>query len=506
MKKSGASQGQSASELISKRIAELGDWRGETLSRMRKLIKEADPDVVEEWKWVKPTKPGTPVWSHDGIICTGESYKNVVKLTFAKGASLKDPARLFNSSLDGNVRRAIDIHEGEEVDESAFKALVRQAVALNSSGKSKPSKKGKPAGQTQGGGRPSEATTASQRARPPGGREAGSLAGGNPQIAKADGDAPVQAYIAAMPGWKRDVGRRLDALIVRTVPERAQGREVELALLWQSRARAGSSASIASRSTSRWLSSAARRCVLSPPASPSTRKCATSTSTRTTQLDEELWRAGFGRRRRCPAGTARVRRLFLVASLVAPCSALAHHSPAAFDQSAFTTIEGTVTEFRWGNPHVYFAVETTDSGGQRYVQEVEAGPASQLLPRGVTRDLLRPGDRVTVRANPNRRGPGNIVLGVELHDGGRLALSVARARIARPWHRRIGCNEHRRNVGASASRLSRSRRGDAGLAGDRPRERRACRRSLSHAGRSNGVHFARTTCPDDELCHDRGRR
>ncbi len=126
MKKSGASQGQSASELISKRIAELGDWRGKTLSRMRKLIKEADPDVVEEWKWM-----GTPVWSHDGIICTGESYKNVVKLTFAKGASLKDPARLFNSSLDGNVRRAIDIHEGEEVDESAFKALVRQAVALN---------------------------------------------------------------------------------------------------------------------------------------------------------------------------------------------------------------------------------------------------------------------------------------------------------------------------------------------------------------------------------------
>ena len=117
-----------------------GTGAGKTLRRMRKLIKEADLDVVEEWKWVKPTKPGTPVWSHDGIICTGESYKNVVKLTFAKGASLKDPARLFNSSLDGNVRRAIDIHEGEEVDESAFKALVRQAVALNRSGKSKPSK------------------------------------------------------------------------------------------------------------------------------------------------------------------------------------------------------------------------------------------------------------------------------------------------------------------------------------------------------------------------------
>ena len=133
-----SSHGQPASELISKRIAELGDWRGKTLGRMRKLIKEADPGVVEEWKWM-----GTPVWSHDGIICTGESYKNVVKLTFAKGASLKDPARLFNSSLEGNVRRAIDIHEGEEVDESAFKALIRQAVALNNSGKSKRSRKAK---------------------------------------------------------------------------------------------------------------------------------------------------------------------------------------------------------------------------------------------------------------------------------------------------------------------------------------------------------------------------
>src|SRR3954463_723673 len=138
MKDSAASD---ASALISKRIAELGDWRGETLNRMRRLIKDADPDVVEEWKWVKPTTPGTPVWSHDGIICTGESYKSVVKLTFAKGASLKDPARLFNSSLDGNVRRAIDIHEGEEVDASAFKALVRQAIALNGSAKSKTPKK-----------------------------------------------------------------------------------------------------------------------------------------------------------------------------------------------------------------------------------------------------------------------------------------------------------------------------------------------------------------------------
>jgi hypothetical protein len=134
---------QLASDVISKRIAALGDWRGKTLSRMRTLVKEADPDVVEEVKWVKPTSPGTPTWSHDGIICTGETYKAVVKLTFAKGASLKDPARLFNSSLDGNVRRAIDIHEGEEVDAAAFKALVREAVALNRSGKSKSAKKAK---------------------------------------------------------------------------------------------------------------------------------------------------------------------------------------------------------------------------------------------------------------------------------------------------------------------------------------------------------------------------
>ncbi len=129
---------ETASAYIDANIKVLADWRGKTLSRMRKLIKQADPDVVEEWKWM-----GTPVWSHDGIICTGESYKSVVKLTFAKGASLQDPARLFNSSLDGNVRRAIDIHEGEEVDESAFKALVREAVALNSSSKSKRSKKAK---------------------------------------------------------------------------------------------------------------------------------------------------------------------------------------------------------------------------------------------------------------------------------------------------------------------------------------------------------------------------
>ena len=126
MKNSVASQGESASELISKRIAELKDWRGKTLARMRKLIKQADPEVVEEWKWM-----GTPIWSHDGIICTGESYKNHVKLTFAKGASLEDPDRLFNSSLEGNVRRAIDIHENEEIDEVAFKKLIQAAVVQN---------------------------------------------------------------------------------------------------------------------------------------------------------------------------------------------------------------------------------------------------------------------------------------------------------------------------------------------------------------------------------------
>jgi hypothetical protein len=128
--------GEAASRLITGKIAELGDWRGDTLATMRTLIREADPDVMEEWKWM-----GTPVWSHDGGICTGETYKSVVKLTFFKGASLEDPARLFNSSLDGKVRRAIDIHEGEEIDASAFKALVRAAVALNTSGGKKAAKR-----------------------------------------------------------------------------------------------------------------------------------------------------------------------------------------------------------------------------------------------------------------------------------------------------------------------------------------------------------------------------
>ena len=136
MKSQPKAAGIEASKLISKRIAELADWRGDTLARMRALIREADPDVVEEWKWM-----GTPVWSHDGDICTGESYKSIVKLTFFKGALLKDPAKLFNSSLDGNVRRAIDIHEGEETNAKAFKALIRAAVTLNTSGGKKSAKR-----------------------------------------------------------------------------------------------------------------------------------------------------------------------------------------------------------------------------------------------------------------------------------------------------------------------------------------------------------------------------
>ena len=129
---------ESASKLIDERIKELADWRGKTLAKVRKIIHEADPEIVEEWKWVKTTSPGTPVWSHGGIVCTGETYKNIVKMTFAKGAALEDPSGLFNSSLAGNVRRAIDIHEGDKVDEAALKKLIRAAVALNLEGKSKP--------------------------------------------------------------------------------------------------------------------------------------------------------------------------------------------------------------------------------------------------------------------------------------------------------------------------------------------------------------------------------
>ncbi len=138
MKRSASPNEESPSKLISKRIKELGDWRGKTLSRVRKVIKEADPEIVEEWKWVKPTNPGTPVWSHNGLVCTGETYKNVVKLTFAKGASLKDPSRLFNSSLEGKVRRALDIREGDKIDEPALKKLIGAAVALNLESTSSP--------------------------------------------------------------------------------------------------------------------------------------------------------------------------------------------------------------------------------------------------------------------------------------------------------------------------------------------------------------------------------
>ncbi len=173
------------------------DWREETLNRIRALILEAAPEMIEDRKWKKPSNAmaGVPVWSdsHSSMVCTGETYKNIVKLTFAKGARLPDPAGLFNSSLEGNTRRAIDIHEGEKLEagwRSAFKTLVKAAVAEN----------GPPA-------------RSAKKTNPP-----KLLSGGNPQIAKADGDAPVQAYISHMPGWKRDIGKRLDALIVRTVP------------------------------------------------------------------------------------------------------------------------------------------------------------------------------------------------------------------------------------------------------------------------------------------------
>ncbi|MDZ4821101.1 MAG: DUF1801 domain-containing protein [Planctomycetota bacterium] len=185
----------------------LADWRRETLARMRALILEADPEIIEEVKWRKPSNnmTGVPVWSHGGIICTGETYKNVVKLTFANGASLADPAKLFNSSLEGNTRRAIDIRERETINAAAFKKLVQAAVAVN--------------------------TQSAKAKTKPVAKQAKSvklLSGGNPQIAKADGDAPVQAYIAAMPGWKRELGEQLDALITRAVPK------VRKAVKWNS--------------------------------------------------------------------------------------------------------------------------------------------------------------------------------------------------------------------------------------------------------------------------------
>ena len=204
--------GAAASRLIDGRIRELNDWRGATLARMRKLILAAAPGVKEEWKWM-----GTPVWNHGGLICTGETYKQVVKLTFAHGASLPDPKGLFNSSLEGRVRRAIDIRKGETVDARAFTALVKAAVALNASKASAKAsaKDGSPKKPARTAG-----TTTPSKVR--------LLSGGNPQIAKGDGDAPVQAYIAAMPGWKRAIGERIDAIVGETLPA------VQKAVKWNS--------------------------------------------------------------------------------------------------------------------------------------------------------------------------------------------------------------------------------------------------------------------------------
>lgn len=178
-----------ASELIDQRIAELADWRGHTLAQVRRLIHEADPEVLEEWKW-----RGVPTWSHLGLLCTGETYKAVVKLTFAKGASLPDPVGLFNASLDGSTRRAIDIREGEALDPAAFRDLIREAVRLNLASKGRPKL----------------------------------LSGDNPQIPKGVGDAPVQAYLEAIPGWKQSVARQIDAVITKAVPN------VQKAVKWNS--------------------------------------------------------------------------------------------------------------------------------------------------------------------------------------------------------------------------------------------------------------------------------
>jgi len=205
------------------------DWRAETLDEVRRLIHEADPEIVEERKWIKPSNPaGVPVFSHAGIVCTGETYKAVVKLTFARGAALPDPHGLFSSSLEGNTRRAIDLREGEPINAKALKALIRAAVAENlrvNAAKSKPSKtKSAGAGRLKG----EAARKNGKLMTPPKGKQVVLLSGGNPQIAKADGDAPVQEYIAAMPGWKSDLGKQLDALIVKTVPN------VRKAVKWNS--------------------------------------------------------------------------------------------------------------------------------------------------------------------------------------------------------------------------------------------------------------------------------
>jgi hypothetical protein len=178
---------------------QLGDWREQTIEQVRTMIMDADPGIVEERKWRKPSNKmaGIPVWSRNGIICTGETYKNYVKLTFAKGASLPDPAKLFNAGFGGGTRRAIDIHDGDAINARAFKTLIKAAVAANGPATMKKTSTKKAATK----------------------KTVTLLSGGNPQIAKADGDAPVQAYIAAIPDWKRSAARRLDALIVRTVPK-----------------------------------------------------------------------------------------------------------------------------------------------------------------------------------------------------------------------------------------------------------------------------------------------
>jgi hypothetical protein len=219
--KSAASQ-NTASRAIDERVRELGGWRGETLARMRALVLAALPSAIEEWKW------SNPVWSHGGIICTGEAYAKVVKLTFARGASVPDPTRLFNSSLDGNTRRAIDIREGETIDARAFKALVKAAAAINAG----PPAKSPAASKTTASKTTASKTTASKttanKATTSKSKPVRLLSGGNPQIAKADGDAPVQAYIAALSGWQRAHTEHVDALIVRTLPD------VRKAVKWNS--------------------------------------------------------------------------------------------------------------------------------------------------------------------------------------------------------------------------------------------------------------------------------
>jgi hypothetical protein len=186
---------KSASQKIDAMIDAVGDWRGKRLAEIRKLIHEVDPEVIEEWKWM-----GTPVWSHEGMYVLANPHKGKVKVTFFHGAQLSDPKKLFNAGLDGNKWRAIDLHEGDKIDKAAFKALLREAIAYNTT-HSVPKSKG------SRGSKPKK--TKSKKTK--------LLSGGNPQIAKADGDAPVQAYIAAMPGWKRELGVRLDAIVHKAV-------------------------------------------------------------------------------------------------------------------------------------------------------------------------------------------------------------------------------------------------------------------------------------------------